>query len=284
MAKYNSLMEHYNASFASITAEMELIKEKYSSFMTKSNEMVAMSKEELREGDRMRKTVKAFTDTGIERYYENGFDFLPTPIITAGAPNEFKMFRWGGFFPFIKNGEVDAKARLSTLNCRSEEMYVTRSYRDAAEKGQRCLIPVSGFMEWQWKDEKGKEKWPYLIQVQEQPLVSLAGLYTRWKMPGSNDFFYSYTVLTTQANSLMADIHNSPVNGKRMPVIIPKAFEQDWLNKDLTKEDVLAFCEEPVSSDDMKAHTISKLITAKGVDTNVAEVLHLHEYEKVNSK
>src|SRR4051812_22960125 len=93
--KYNSLMEHYSASFASITAEMELIKEKYDGFVAQTNELVPMTKEEVRQGDRLRKTLKAFTKTGIERYHENGYDHLPTPIITAGAPGEFRMFNWG---------------------------------------------------------------------------------------------------------------------------------------------------------------------------------------------
>jgi hypothetical protein len=38
------------------------------------------------------KTLMAFKEDGFYRYHENGFDYLPTPIITAGDPENFKMF------------------------------------------------------------------------------------------------------------------------------------------------------------------------------------------------
>ena len=62
----------------------------------------------------------------------------------------------------------------------------------------------------------------------------------------------------------------------------PREFEKDWLNKDLSKDDVLALC-QPYKNEEMKAHTVSKLITTKNTDTNVDEVLKLHNYEKVGT-
>ena len=78
----------------------------------------------------------------------------------------------------------------------------------------------------------------------------------------------------------MSEIHNSK---KRMPVIIPREYEKDWLNRNLTDDDVKAFC-RPIDADLMTAHTVSKLITTKGADTNVEEVMKLHDYEKASSK
>ncbi|MBK6831284.1 MAG: SOS response-associated peptidase family protein [Flavobacteriales bacterium] len=49
----------------------------------------------------------------------------------------------------------------------------------------------------------------------------------------------TYTILTTEANTRMAEIHNSK---RRMPVIIPEGHERDWLNPHLTQEEVLALC------------------------------------------
>jgi putative SOS response-associated peptidase YedK len=208
-------------------------------------------------------------------YHENGFDFSQSPVVTAGKPQEMQMFHWG-LVPFwIKDEPSAMKLRIQTLNCISEEIYEKPSFRDAANNGQRCLIPCTGFMEWKWADEKGKNKIPYYIRLKEQPIFSLAGLYSRWKNNTTGIYYYSYTVLTTVANPLMSEIHNSK---KRMPVIISREYEKDWLNKDLTKQDVLAFC-QPFDDTRMTAHTISKLITTKGVDTNVSEVLNPHSYE-----
>lgn len=208
------------------------------------------------------------------RYHENGFDFHDGPVVTAGKPNEIQLFHWG-LVPFWTKDETSAmRMRVSTLNCISEEMFDKPSFRDAAREGKRCLIPCTGFMEWKWLDEKGKSKIPHFIRVRDQEIFSIAGLYARWKNPQNDRYYYSYTVLTTAANAMMEKIHNTK---KRMPVIIPRQYERDWLNPNLTREDVLALC-APFDTNQMSAYTISKLITKKGADTNVPEVLVEHRY------
>ena len=88
------------------------------------------------------------------RFHENGFDFLPTPILTTGKPNELQMFHWG-LVPFwVKDLASAQKLRISTLNCISEEMFEKPAFKDAVKEGKRCLIPCTGFMEWKWMDEK----------------------------------------------------------------------------------------------------------------------------------
>lgn len=214
------------------------------------------------------------------RFHENGFDFLPGPVVTAGKPGEIQMFHWG-LVPFwVKDQAAATRLKVSTLNCISEEMYEKPSYRDAANEGKRCLIPCTGFFEWRWLDEKGKTKIPYYIHMKDQPVFSIAGLYSRWIDRSKDERYYSYTVLTTKANEMMGTIHNSK---KRMPVILPREYEKDWLNPNLTKEDVLALC-QPIDDKRMTAHTISKRITSKTEETNVPEVLHAQEYQELNSK
>ncbi|HYG03010.1 MAG TPA: SOS response-associated peptidase [Chryseosolibacter sp.] len=214
------------------------------------------------------------------RYHENGFDFLPTPVLTAAKPDELRMYNWG-FIPFwVKDLQSGLRLRIQTLNCISEEMFDKASFKDAAKAGQRCLIPCTGFYEWRWMDEKGKTKIPYHIKLKEHELFSLAGLFSKWKDRSTEQSYYTYTVLTTKANGLMSQIHNSKM---RMPVIISRQYEKDWLNQHLTKDDVLAFC-QPIDDAMMHAHPISKLITTKGADTNVPDVMKVTEYEQLNSK
>ena len=128
-------------------------------------------------------------------------------------------------------------------------------------------------------DEKGKKKIPYFIQLKEHPVFSIAGLYSRWVDRSTDARYYSYTVLTTEANAMMSTIHNSK---KRMPVILPREYEKDWLNPNLTKDDVLALC-KPIDDTCMEARTISKRITSKNEETNVPEVLDVQDYEELNS-
>ncbi|RAV98874.1 SOS response-associated peptidase [Pseudochryseolinea flava] len=210
-------------------------------------------------------------------YHENGFDFKATPIVTAGVPNALQNFNWG-LVPFwVKDAAGGTKLRVSTLNCISEEMYDKPSFRDSAKEGKRCLIPSTGFYEWRWMDEKGKTKIPYHIHFKDQELFSIAGLYAKNKNMGTSGDYHSYAVLTTRANTLMTKIHNSK---KRMPVIIPKQYEKDWLNPALSKDDVLALC-NVVHEIDLDAHTISKRITDKKESSDVPEVLLPHVYEEV---
>ena len=75
----------------------------------------------------------------------------------------------------------------------------------------------------------------------------------------------------------MEKIHNSK---KRMPVIIPREFERDWLNPDLSKDDVLALC-RPFDDKNMESHTISKLITSKTEETDVPKVMETVAYPEV---
>lgn len=299
--KEQEIMDHYSASFQSIKEDLEMIKEKFSVLMRKDEKLGALSlnsheeihnllvaysqkeslpahytKQELSELKYYLKNLASFRDNGFYRFHENGFDYLPTPIITSGDPDKFKLFRWG-LIPFYMNDKEKAMVlRTQTLNCISEEMYDKPSFKDAIKNGQRCLIPVSGFFEWHWLDEKGTVKIPYYVTFRDQRMRSMAGLYSRWKDKETNEYYYSYTVLTTRANAILEYVHN---NKKRMPVFIPKEDEKAWLNKDLNQKDVLELC-QPSQDSSMRAYTISKLLTTKNIVTNVPEVLHPMNYNQ----
>lgn len=292
--------EHYAASFESITEELDYIKERFTILLKKDDllaskylgevdalntQLIAYSqkdalpavytKQELSEMKWCLKALMSFKGDRFERYHENGFDYLPQPIITAGDPDKFKMFRWG-LIPFYMTDKEKAMIlRTQTMNCISEEMYEKPSFRDAIKNGQRCLIPVTGFFEWRWLDEKGTVKIPYYVTFRDQKIRSMAGLYSRWKDKETDRYYYSYTVLTTKANAILDYVHN---NKKRMPVFIDKEHEKDWLNKDLKKDDVMDLC-QPFQDTAMRAYTISKLLTTKNINTNIPDVLKPMNYQ-----
>lgn len=298
--KHDALIAHYNASFAAITEEIEGIKENFSLMLKKddalkaiglgnSNELGSqllryteknalpanLTKEELTEMRWYQRFLSAYEHEGAYmRYYENGFDYFPTHILTAGEPDKFKMFRWG-LVPFFQKDEAKAmKDRLHTLNCIHEEMWEKPSYRDPIKNGQRCLIPVTGFFEWRWLDEAGTIKVPYYVTFRDQQVRSMAGLYARWKNPKTGVYYYSYTLLTCPANPIMEYVHNSK---KRMPVFIDTENEKDWLNPDLKKDDIMDLC-KPYQDPAMRAYTISKMLTTRGINLNVPEVLAPFNY------
>lgn len=299
--KEAELLAHYAASFESITAEMEIIKERFSVLMQKDGKLGALSlgqaddihsqlvaysqkdalpshftKQELSELKWCLKSLNGFKVGGVSRYHENGFDYLPTPVITAGEPDKFKLFRWG-LIPFYMSDKEKAMIlRTQTLNCISEEMYDKPSFRDAAKNAQRCLIPVTGFFEWRWLDEAGTVKIPYYVTFRDRAVRSMAGLYSRWKDKDTDQYYYTYTVLTTRANPILEYVHNSK---HRMPVFIDKSDEKAWLNKDLSQKDVLELC-QPSMDTMMRAYTISKLLTTKNIVTNLPEVIAPMNYNE----
>src|SRR5688572_3786608 len=122
-ATYEKLMEHYSASFNSITEELGLVKERFSIMMSRDEKTNPFTNDEVKEVKNLKKVIDSFTDTHFKRYHENGFDFLPSPVITVGSPKEFRFFNWGLVPYYMSDRDKAFALRVSTLNCISEEMY-----------------------------------------------------------------------------------------------------------------------------------------------------------------
>lgn len=135
------------------------------------------------------------------------------------------LFQWG-LMPTWKKPLADMKKLSnSTLNAKSETVRNLPSFKNAIVK-QRCIIPVNSFFEYKHVDG---DKLPYLIHPVEQPFFNLAGLYSFYKDPETNEWHKTFTILTQPANVFMADIHNS---AKRMPMMLDNSLITDWINPD----------------------------------------------------
>ena len=151
----------------------------------------------------------------------NGFNFSTTPVITDENAGEIQLFHWG-LIPFWAK---DDKIRRMTLNAKIETAEDKPAFRNSVNN--RCLIIADGYYEWKWLDPKGKNKQKYLLEVQDQEIFAFAGIYSSWKNPATDQLINSYSILTTEANELMSEIHN---NKKRMPVVLRKQDHHRWLN------------------------------------------------------
>jgi putative SOS response-associated peptidase YedK len=88
-------------------------------------------------------------------------------------------------------------------------------------KRRRCLVPADLFYEWQKIDAKTKQ--PHAIGMKDGSMFAFAGLWETWKDKATGQSLQTYSVITTDANELMAPIHN------RMPVIVaPKTTSVGW--------------------------------------------------------
>ena len=110
--------------------------------------------------------------------------------------------------------------RLATFNARAETVTTKPFFRNAWKRN-RCLIPMSGYYEWQTVYPKFKQPW-YFTRRDGNP-VTAAGLWDEWKDPESGELIRSCTMIITEPNTFVAGVHN------RMPVVLePDQFEP-WL-------------------------------------------------------
>ncbi len=206
-------------------------------------------------------------------YHVSAFATPYLPVICNNDARHIKMFQWG-LVPFWAKDEQNAnKIRFSTFNARAETIFEKPSFKSSIKK-KRCLVIIDGFYE--WREVNGK-KYPYYIFLKSKDLFALAGLWDVWEKAGKGECTFS--IITTEANPLMQKIHNRK---RRMPVILKKEDEKHWLDENIDRT-VINSMLKPFEQEEMDAYTISRLITRKGRDTNVFEVLQRHEYEELSS-
>ncbi len=157
-------------------------------------------------------------ETYEPRFEVNGFTYPQWAIITAADPNVISTGIWGLVPSWGANDISGFRKQANTLNAMIETISEKPTYKKYIN--QRCLIPVDRFFEWK---HIGKEKIKHNITVPNDSIFCLAGIYS---VINSQPY---YTVLTTEANTLMAEVHNTK---KRMPVVLHKEEEKLWLNNE----------------------------------------------------
>jgi len=204
-------------------------------------------------------------------YYFNAFEIPDLPVIQAEDPESIKLVKWG-LIPFwVRDSKAASEIRLKTFNARAETIGEKPSFRGAV-KSKRCLVLCRGFYEWQ---HRGNEKIPYFIYLEGEPPLALAGLYDDWTDRETGELIQTCSIITMAANPLMEKIHNSK---KRMPVILQEGEEHSWINPELPAEDALKHL-KPVHEAEMRFHTISRLISKRGVDKNIPELVKPFTYD-----
>jgi putative SOS response-associated peptidase YedK len=133
-----------------------------------------------------------------------------------------------------------------TLNARSETVTTTPAFRQSILT-KRCLIPADGFYEWR---KMGSVKQPYCFEVGDRELFAFAGLWDEWTSP-DGEVIESCTILTTNPNSLVADLHN------RMPVIVPPDKYDLWLDPDVTDFEAIRNILKPYDAAQMRRYPVS---------------------------
>lgn len=171
-------------------------------------------------------------------------------VLTNGGGRHLEMLRWGLIPPWADDPQIGSRM----INARSETVAEKPSFRRAF-KERRCLIPADGFYEWQ---RVGDGKQPYYIRRRDGRPFAFAGLWEDWR--GSVEEIRSCTILTTDANELVGEVHH------RMPVIVAPENYEIWLDPDVRETDWLAPLLVPYSSEEMEAYPVSRFVNKPSND------------------
>jgi putative SOS response-associated peptidase YedK len=166
------------------------------------------------------------------------------PVVVRNSPNRLVEMQWG----LIPSWSKEPRAQFSTINARAETISKSPVFRGPF-KSRRCLVPASGFYEWQ-RTSNGKQ--PFCIRLKDDDLFAFAGLYDIWHDANGNEL-YSYTVITTAPNELVAPIHN------RMPVILRRDDEEAWLDKQTQSARLMSLL-VAYPAEEMEAYPVSRAL------------------------
>ncbi|CUS06057.1 putative SOS response-associated peptidase YoqW [Candidatus Promineifilum breve] len=164
--------------------------------------------------------------------------------LNARGEREFTFFQWGLIPSWAKEPSIGSKM----INARAETAAEKPAFR-AAFKRRRCLLPMTGFYEWQATDGR---KQPMYIHGAGGGLLSLAGLWEVWQS-ADGGLLETCTILTTTPNALMESIHN------RMPVIVEPLDYGAWLAAD-TPADELHHLLRPYAAEQLAAYPVSTAV------------------------
>ncbi len=178
------------------------------------------------------------------------YNIAPTQLVTAIINHGsacFSQLRWG----LIPSWAKDLSIGNKMINARSETLNQKPSFKIALKK-RRCLIVADGFYEWK---KKGNFKEPFYIRLKSRQPFGFAGLYDSWKSPEGKEI-KSCAIITTEANELIKSIHH------RMPVIIPKNKEDDWLKTNIQEPSKALAILKPYASDHLEYFQVSKFVNS----------------------
>ncbi len=196
----------------------------------------------------------------ICRPMQSGFEYANWPIIKSNGDGiELELGHWELVAPWVNSTleVIKGREKFNTLNATAERLFESKLYKQPALK-RRCLVLSSGFYEWRhFKPEAAKKEiaYPYFISLKDKPYFFMAGIYQPWVDIESGETMDTFSIVTTKANSMMAQIHTKK---KRMPTILNDEQADDWLNPNIPEQRILELAHSQLNENLMSSFTIKK--------------------------
>jgi putative SOS response-associated peptidase YedK len=191
-----------------------------------------------REKARLADELGVSVDEIDDAAYKPRWNIAPTDphwIVRMQYENrEILPAKWG----LVNTWAKDAKRAAKQINARAETIATVSAFRDAFTK-RRCVVPADGFFEW---IGAGATKHPIWFHRPDGKLLLFAGLYESWPVTPDN-WQRTFTIITTSANDVVTPVHD------RMPVILPEAAVDRWLDPREEDADALREILAPAAED-----------------------------------
>ncbi|MCZ7534756.1 MAG: SOS response-associated peptidase [Acidimicrobiia bacterium] len=154
--------------------------------------------------------------------------------------------RWG----LVPSWAKDAKIGDRMINARAETVASKPAFRSAFAK-RRCIVPADGFYEWQVVPGR-RQKQPYFFYGRDGAPLAFAGMWELWRDPSDAEAprISTFVIVTTSANALVASVH------ERMPVVLPDALWDAWLDSDNHDAEALEQMLLPAAEDVLLRHAV----------------------------
>jgi putative SOS response-associated peptidase YedK len=137
-------------------------------------------------------------------------------VTFADGKRCLETMRWG----LIPSWAKQMKLGHPSFNARADAVDKTPMFRGAWRAGRRCLVIADAYYEW-----RARDKQPFAIALGNRGPMTFAGLWETWRRPDDGTLVKSFTIVTTEANELIAPVHH------RMPVILSPAAWPAWLGE-----------------------------------------------------
>jgi len=146
----------------------------------------------------------ALVDDG--QLFAPNYNTAPTHIVPILRHEESVVvvdpMQWGLVPSWSKDPSVGSKM----INARSETITEKPSFRQSVP-GRRCIIPMSGFYEWNRSDPK--QKVPYFVTREDGRLMLVAGI---WTPSPALEGRHTFSLITRESVGDLSHIHSrSPV-------------------------------------------------------------------------
>lgn len=181
--------------------------------------------------------------------YTSRYKIKPTqavPVIRNVSPLQIELVSWG-IIPFW-----DKTGKKTITNARRDSLEKPTFRKSFYER--RCLVLADSFYEWM-RVAGQRAKRPYRFSLKSEQPFAFAGI---WNQDEEGNESHC-AIITTEPNKIVSPVHD------KMPAILKREAEAEWLNLDTTPEQALELL-QPYQDSEMEAYEISTLVNSPAND------------------